>query len=346
VSALPAGTATARDEAASPLIECRNVSKDFRTGGAFGGGTEVRAVENVSLEVRRGEALAIVGESGSGKTTLARMLLGLLEPSSGAIHFDGTPLRETDRRALARRVQPVFQDPYSSLNPRKSVAQIVSLPLAVHGAGTRAERVDRVEELLGLVGLPRRVAHAYPSQLSGGQRQRVAIARALAIRPEVLICDEPTSALDVSVQAQILNLLQDLRDELTLTYVFVSHNLAVVRHIAQRVAVMYFGRIVELGPAEDLFERPRHPYTQALLGSILTVNPALGLPEPGMRRGARDPHHRPSGCSFHPRCPQALPDCARVAPVAHGGAAGFVECHLFAAPEKPGILTERQRGAD
>jgi peptide/nickel transport system ATP-binding protein len=242
------------------LLELRDVTRTFALSqGVFRRAATLTAVAGVSLKVERGEVFALVGESGSGKTTLAKMLLGLLPPTSGEILIGGTPISAKDRVAVSRRVQPIFQDPYSSLNPRKSVAQLIALPLVVHGVGDRAERRAEVLEMLDLVGLSKRHYDAYPGQLSGGQRQRVAIARALILRPEVVICDEPTSALDVSVQAQILNLLLELKRELGLTYFFISHNLAVVEHLADRVAVMYLGRFVEQRSRAGLFAAPRHP---------------------------------------------------------------------------------------
>ncbi len=338
------------------VIECRAVERRFRIGhGVFAARRELRAVDHVSLEVRRGEVLAIVGESGCGKTTLARMMLGILTPSSGEVRLDGTPIADIDRKSIARRVQPVFQDPYSSLNPRKTLAAIISFPLVVHGIGAPRERPGRVAEIMELVGLPNRLLYSYPSQLSGGQRQRVAIARALVMRPDVVICDEPTSALDVSVQAQILNLLQALRAELSLTYVLISHDLAVVEHLADRVAVMYLGRLVELGPTAQVFDHPRHPYTQALLRAVLTPDPALGLPDLGLGSGFPDPLNPPSGCRFHPRCPDALPDCAVSQPAALREAGGMIECHLYdrfhSSPfpaqmsDGPGVIEERSDDA-
>ena len=223
----------------TPMLELRNVSRQFKVSrGLMKGSTNLKAVDDVSLQLRRGEVLGLVGESGCGKTTLSRILLGLMPPSSGEVLVGGEPMSAADRKARARRIQPVFQDPYSSLNPRKTVSQIVSAPLEVHDVGAPGDRARVVAETLDLVGLPRRVADSYPGQMSGGQRQRVAIARALVMRPEVMICDEPTSALDVSVQSQILNLLLDLQKELGLTYLLISHNLAVVEHLANRVAVM------------------------------------------------------------------------------------------------------------
>jgi peptide/nickel transport system ATP-binding protein len=222
----------------------------------------------------------------------------------------------------------VFQDPYGSLNPRKTIARIVALPLAVHRIGTPEERRRRAAEMLETVGLPARLMNAYPNQLSGGQRQRVAIARALVMRPEVVVCDEPTSALDVSVQAQILNLLMELRREFKLTYVLISHNLAVVEHLADRVAVMYLGRIVEERRTRTLFRAPRHPYTRALLDSVLTPEPGRGVPETGLGAHFPNPLEPPRGCSFHPRCPRAMPICTAQPPARFGDADGAIECHL------------------
>jgi peptide/nickel transport system ATP-binding protein len=313
-----------------PLIEIRNVERRFRLGGTlFGGGHDLRAVNGVSLAVRKGEVLGIVGESGCGKSTLARMLLGLLAPSAGEILFDGQAVGSLDPRALARRVQPVFQDPYSSLNPRKTVGAIIRAPLTVHGIGDAQDRRSEVERMMALVGLPQRLHDAYPGQLSGGQRQRVAIARALIMRPEAVICDEPTSALDVSVQSQILNLLQDLQQEFGLTLILISHNLAVVEHMATRVAVMYLGRIVEENETEALFRAPRHPYTRALLLSVLTPEPGLGVPDAHLGTAFPNPLDLPAGCPFHPRCPDAMPHCAKTAPLPTALDGGRVECHLY-----------------
>jgi peptide/nickel transport system ATP-binding protein len=310
----------------SALLELRELRRDFAVGGGLIRRRHtLHAVNGVSLDVTQGEVLAIVGESGCGKSTLARMMLGLLRPSAGKVRLGGEELPTLDRRAVARRVQPVFQDPYSSLNPRKTVGTIIGLPLAVHGIGDAAARRARVVETMERVGLPERLYASYPNQLSGGQRQRVAIARALVIRPEIVVCDEPTSALDVSVQAQILNLLEALRRDFGLTYVLISHNLAVVEHIATRVAVMYLGRIVEEGPTESLFRAPRHPYTRALLAAVLTPEPGLGLPDPGLGAAFPNPLEPPPGCAFHPRCPSAMPICRSEAPRFEGG----VACHLY-----------------
>lgn len=311
------------------LIRVRGVTRSFSvSAGLFKPKRTLHAVNGVDLEVRQGEVLGVVGESGCGKSTLARMLLGLTPPSSGVIELEGTDVRALGRKALARRVQPVFQDPYSSLNPRRSITSIVALPLEVHGVGTAAERRRRSIEMLERVGLPARFADHTPGQLSGGQRQRVAIARALVMRPEIVICDEPTSALDVSVQAQILNLLLELRRDFGLTYVFISHNLAVVEHIATRVAVMYLGRIVEQSATADLFARPRHPYTQALLASVLTPEPGLGIPDTGLGLAFPDPLNPPPGCPFHPRCAQRRPECERSMPLRREDEQGEVICHL------------------
>ena len=312
------------------LLEARGVSRTFTVGrGIFAKKRSLQAVVGVDLDLAKGEVLGVVGESGSGKSTLAKMLLGLLPPNAGSIRLGGVDVAQMGRRALARRIQPVFQDPYSSLNPRKSVASIVSLPLAVQGIGSAEERREKAIAMLGRVGLARRHADVYPNELSGGQRQRVAIARALVVEPEIVLLDEPTSALDVSVQSQILNLLLDLRRDFGLTYVFISHNLAVIEHMATRVAVMYLGRIVEMGEREALFRTPRHPYTQALLESVLTPEPGLGIPDTGLGLAIPNPLDPPSGCVFHPRCPQAGSRCMREAPRIVREEGGLVACHLY-----------------
>ena len=287
----------------------------------------VRAVDGVTLAVPEGGVMGIVGESGCGKSTLARIVMGLLAPSSGSVLVAGHALSTLDRKARARLIQPVFQDPYSSLNPRHRVRDIVALPLRAQG---ERDVEGRVMDMLARVGLPGAMADRLPGQLSGGQRQRVAIARALVGRPRIVVCDEPTSALDVSVQAQILNLLAELRTELGLTLVFISHNLAVVEHIATEVAVMYLGRIVEHADVDALFAAPRHPYTRALLASVLTPDPSLGIPESGLLDIAPDPAHIPPGCRLHPRCPVAEARCAVERPDGHRAAGRLVECLLAA----------------
>ena len=314
----------------SALIQTHNLHRTFSvSAGVFKPKQTLHAVNGVDLTVNRGEVMGIVGESGCGKSTLAKMLLGLTPPSQGTIQIEGQDISRMDRRELARRVQPVFQDPYSSLNPRRSIASIVSFPLDIHGVGSKQERRNKAIEMLERVGLPSRYADSAPGQLSGGQRQRVAIARALVMQPEIVICDEPTSALDVSVQAQILNLLLDLRKEFNLTYVFISHNLAVVEHIATQVAVMYLGQVAELAKTAELFKHPRHPYTQALLASVLTPEPGLGIPDMGLGLSFPDPLHPPAGCTFHPRCAQATAVCSARRPVLTKSSLGEVACHLY-----------------
>ncbi|MCZ6609144.1 MAG: ATP-binding cassette domain-containing protein [Alphaproteobacteria bacterium] len=312
------------------VIEAKDVHQTFMiSAGAFRGKRPLHAVNGVSVKIERGEVLGLVGESGCGKTTLANMLLGLLEPTSGEIEIEGNPIQTIDRLEIARMLQPIFQDPYSSLNPRKSIGSIISLPLRVQNDPQPHTWKKRVEEMMEVVGLPARTYNNYPNQLSGGQRQRVAIARALINRPQVVICDEPTSALDVSVQSQILNLLQDLRRELGLTYVLISHNLAVVEHLATRVAVMYLGRIVEVADTDTLFHHPQHPYTQALLESVLTPEPGLGVPDTHLGAAYPNPIEPPSGCTFHPRCAKAMPHCRTIPPRPIPTRVGHVECHLF-----------------
>ena len=284
----------------------------------------VVAVDDVSFDLAAGGSLGIVGESGlGGKSTLARVMLGLLPPSQGSVRVDGRALAGMDRRERARLIQPVFQDPTSSLNPRRSVEDVIALALDAAG-GVRGEvRRKRVHDMMERVGLSPAVASRRPGQLSGGQRQRVAIARALVLGPRILVCDEPTSALDVSVQAQILNLLMDLRAAMDLTLVFISHNLAVVEHVADEVAVMYLGRIVEHAATDTVFGERRHPYTRALLASVLTPEPGLGLPELRLGDATPDPANIPPGCRFHTRCPVAIPRCLTEPPARRP-----VECHL------------------
>jgi len=312
------------------MISARDVTRNFSISrGMFRGKKTLRAVNGVNLTVKRGEVLALVGESGCGKTTLAKILLGLLPQTSGMVSLCGQPINAVPRLELARMVQPIFQDPYSSLNPRKSIGSIIGLPMRVQGVESAQTIRRQVETTMDLVGLPSRLFESYPNQLSGGQRQRVAIARALVNRPKVVVCDEPTSALDVSVQSQILNLLSDLRKELNLTYIIISHNLAVVEHIATRVAVMYLGRLVEEAETAALFNNPQHPYTVALLESVLTPEPHLGIPNTQLGASYPNPIDPPSGCAFHPRCVNAMPHCAARAPSGQTHKAAYVECHLY-----------------
>jgi len=319
------------------LIEARGLAKHFPVrSGALGMGHKavVRAVDGVDLSIRKGETLGLVGESGCGKSTTGRLLLRLIEPSAGSIVHEGVDLTTLDRRQMRERrrhMQIIFQDPYASLNPRMTVASIIGEAFAIHGVGTSAERQTRVAELLDLVGLPRSAAAKYSHEFSGGQRQRIGIARALALKPAFVVCDEAVSALDVSVQAQIINLMQDLQRELGLTYLFISHNLSVVRHISTRIAVMYLGRIVEIATADELFERPTHPYTRALLSAVPIAHP-------------NDQRHRhmlggdvpsaldiPTGCRFAPRCPMAQDRCRSEDPLLSPLPDGRrVACHFAA----------------
>ena len=301
-------------------IEVRNVYREFQQRrGMAGARRPVRAVDGVTFSLPAGDVLGVVGESGCGKSTLARLIMGLLPPTSGEILVDGRSLTGMDRRERARLIQ---------LNPRQRVRDIVGLPLASQGDLPKAQQANRVMEMLARVGISKEMAERVPGQLSGGQRQRVAIARALVLHPRIVVCDEPTSALDVSVQAQILNLLAELRRELGLTYLFISHNLAVVEYIATEVAVMYLGRIVEQAPAQELFRTPTHPYTQALLASVLTPDPALGIPDVGLGDAYPDPTNIPPGCRFHPRCPSALAKCATTMPDDIRKDGRLVECLL------------------
>jgi oligopeptide/dipeptide ABC transporter ATP-binding protein len=318
------------DRTDAPLLEVRGLVKHFPIRSGILGRTSghLRAVDGVSLEVRRGESVALVGESGCGKSTTARLILGLLKPTAGRVIFDGEDTDELDRVGLMsfrRRAQIIFQDPYGSLNPRVTVGGMLREALSVHGLARGREAERRIGELLEAVGLHSDDAGRYPHEFSGGQRQRIGIARALAVEPEFVVADEPVSSLDVSVQAQVLNLLADLRERFGLTYLFITHDLSVVRHIADRVAVMYLGRVVELGDCESLFANPIHPYTQALLSAVPAVD-ARGRPERIALSGELgNPADPPAGCPFHPRCPHPAKDdrCRSEVPELEGGAA----CH-------------------
>lgn len=274
----------------------------------------VRAVDGVSFAIPKGKTLSLVGESGSGKTTAGRSILRLIEPSEGKVLFNGVDLTKADRREMRRYrkfMQIIFQDPYGSLNPRMTVYNVLSEILSTHKIVPRAQRRDRVYEILELVGLPPESADRYPHEFSGGQRQRIGIARALAVEPGLIVADEPISALDVSIQAQILNLMRDLQERLGLTYLFIAHDLSVVRHISDYVAVMYLGRIVERGSVDDIFERPVHPYTKALLAAAPVPNPHLERKRKPLAGDVPSPINPPSGCHFHPRCPDAIGSCSQ-----------------------------------
>jgi oligopeptide/dipeptide ABC transporter ATP-binding protein len=308
----------------SLLVVAEGLTRRFAARGFFARGRPIQAVTDVWLTVARGETIGLVGESGSGKSTLGRMLLGLLPASSGQVHFDGIDLARTgplQRRQLRRRMQIVFQDPHSSLDPRRPVGAQVADGLAIHDLVPRSERRARVEALLSQVGLPAAHADRYPHEFSGGQRQRVGIARALATGPDFLVADEPVSALDVSVQAQVLALLADLRARLGLALLFISHDLAVVRSLCDSVVILYLGRVMEAGPIAEVFGNPRHPYTQALLSAVPDLNPARRRSRIILPGDPPSPSAPPSGCVFRTRCPVAMPQCAAVIPELRNGVA-------------------------
>lgn len=301
------------------LLDVRDLKKHFpiRRGVFSRTVGQVRAVDGVSFEIRDGETLGLVGESGCGKTTVGRTILRLLEPTSGEIYFEGVnvpELNKNDMRALRRRMQIIFQDPYSSLNPRMTVGAMLDEALKIHklASGDGAKR--RIAELLELVGLAPEHARRYPHEFSGGQRQRIGVARALAVSPKLIVADEPVSALDVSIQAQIINLLQDLQERLGLTYLFIAHDLSVVEHISDRVAVMYLGKLMEIGPSDNLYAAPRHPYTQALLSAVPVPDPSRKSRRILLKGDVPSPANPPKGCPFHPRCHMAIPECSGAFP--------------------------------
>ena len=303
----------------APLVEVAGLDVAFPVrGGLFGSsGASLRAVNDVSLSINRGEILGLVGESGSGKTTIGRAILRLLAPTGGNIRFDGADITGLDRpalRPLRRRMQMIFQDPYSSLNPRMKVRDIIGEAYVIHGIGTSAERPQMVAQMLERVGLLPDAMDRYPHEFSGGQRQRIGIARALAVGPDLVVADEPVSALDVSVQAQVLNLLLDLQEQLGLTMLFIAHDLAVVQYVSDRVVVLYLGRVMEIAPSHELYEHPRHPYTVALLEAAPEPDPEQRRALAGLRGEIPSAINPPSGCVFRTRCPHAIPDCARVVP--------------------------------
>ncbi|KQL48937.1 dipeptide/oligopeptide/nickel ABC transporter ATP-binding protein [Brevibacillus choshinensis] len=320
---------------AEELLVVKNLKKYYPiTGGVLGGEVGVvKAVDDVSFAVKRGETLGLVGESGCGKSTTGRSLLRLIEPTAGEIYFDGvnvSSLSKDDMRKMRRDMQIVFQDPFASLNPRHNIDKILEEPLIVHGIGNSAERKKRVLEMLEVVGLSSYHARRYPHQFSGGQRQRIGIARALMLNPKLIIADEPVSALDVSIQSQVLNLMQDLQKEMGLTYVFIAHDLSVVRHISDRVGVMYLGRIVELTTSGQLYSNPLHPYTKALLSAVPTPDPDAVRDRVILQGDVPSPANPPSGCTFHTRCPHVTDECRTIRPEFRDAGDGhFVACHLY-----------------
>ncbi|ANS75534.1 dipeptide/oligopeptide/nickel ABC transporter ATP-binding protein [Paenibacillus yonginensis] len=325
------------------LLEVNGLKKYYpaAAGGLKRSGTYVKAVDDVNFAIRRGETFGLVGESGCGKSTTGRSLLRLIEPTGGTILFDGqelTSLSPEQMRRSRKDMQMVFQDPFSSLDPRQNVKRILEEPLKVHGIGRGAERRQRVEQLMDIVGLPIGHLQRYPHQFSGGQRQRIGIARALAVQPKLIVADEPVSALDVSIQSQVINLLQDLQQEFGLTYLFIAHDLSVVKHICDRVAVMYLGRIVEIADKQELYQHPQHPYTQALLSSVPQPDPKAKRQRIILKGEVPSPANAPQGCAFHTRCPHVMDICRLQRPLlADTGAGHQTACFLYSESVTGGV---------
>lgn len=316
------------------ILEVKNLKKHFPiTGGILGKEVNtVKAVDGLNFDVKKGETLGLVGESGCGKSTTGRVLLRLLDATEGEVVFEGQnihQLAKNDLRSLRREMQMIFQDPYASLNPRMTVGKIIGEPMEIHNIASGQEKERRVRNLLEKVGLQPEYANRYPHEFSGGQRQRIGIARALTVDPKIIVCDEPVSALDVSIQAQVINLMKDLQEELDLTYIFIAHDLSVVRHISDRVAVMYLGRMAELADKKELYNNPQHPYTKALLSAIPIPDPEVSREKIILEGDVPSPINPPSGCTFHTRCPFAKDICKKETPVFEDkGSDHFVACHL------------------
>jgi len=329
-----------------PLLQVKGLKKYFDvTGGVFSRKIgDVKAVDEVSFDVYKGEVLGIVGESGCGKSTTGKALLRLIEPTEGQVLFEGkdiTKLNAEEMRKMRRDMQIIFQDPYASLNPRHKVEKILGEPLLIHGIGDKAERKKRVEDILKIVGLRPEQAASYPHQFSGGQRQRIGIARALIVNPKLIVCDEPVSALDVSIQSQILNLMEDLQEKFGLTYVFIAHDLSVVKHISDRIGVMYLGRMAELTNNQQLYENPLHPYTKSLLSAIPNPDPDIKQDRMILEGDVPSPSNPPLGCAFHTRCPECMDVCRSVRPEFQEVSVNhFVACHLYESEETTSDLKQ------